>query len=928
MLALTLLGAPLLERDGAPIAVDTRKATALVAYLAVTGQAHTRDALCALLWPESDHEHARGALRRTLSALRAALGAEWIEAGRDRVELRRAEGLRVDVDEFRRRLADADANDPVRVLTEAVALYRGDLLAGFAVRDSANFDDWQYLEAEGLRRELAEALERLVDAHAARGEHERAIVYARRWLSLNPLHETVHRRLMELSALKGERAGALRQYRECVRVLQAELGVAPLEETTALHRSIQENRIKAVRSPDPGAARPRPGTPRPDLPLVGRTSAWRSLADAWTAVRADGRLVVIEGEAGIGKTRLVDDFLAHVEQQGARTIRVRCHEGEETLAYGAAAEAARGAMALGAEVPPSLLEEVGRLVPEIGSSPRLPLDSPGAQSRFFQAVSRFLVAAVEGPPPGVLLIEDVHWIDESSFDLASHLVRRLRGQPILAVLSWRSEEVPAGHRLRRLATEVEQVGLGVTLRLARLARTDADELAKAVPGAAPELGRRLHEESEGLPLLAVECLAALARGEDPWGMSGGVRELLGARLASLSAIARQVLAAAAVVGRPFGAETVGAAAGRSDDEVVAGIEELVERGLIAETGDAYDFRHDAMRTLAYDGTSLARRQLLHRRVAGALEGRTQGRADVGARASVIAHHYERAGHPLEAAEHLVRAGDHARSLYANADALTHLRGALDLGHPDIAGLNTGIGDLQTLLGRYAEAAASYEMAAAHAAPPALAALEHKLGELHGRRGDWQLAEGHLLAALAAAEDDDSVAQARIHADLALCAHRRGDDGRASQLAEEALELAKSVAEPSTLAQAHNVVGILRGSAGETTAARRHLETSLELATGLDDLGARVAALNNLALALRKDGDHARAVVLTEEALSLCAQRGDRHREAALHNNLADLLHADGRGEEAMGHLKQAVTLFAEVGEDGAMEPEIWKLVGW
>ncbi len=273
-LHLNLFGAPELfigDGDGAmPIHFDTRKALALLTYLAVTGKGHTRDSLAALLWPEGDAEHARSALRRTLSALTTAIGAHQIEAGRQTIGLHPESTLICDVARFQTAIAHsrghghppaAPCSDCRRWLQEAAELYRGDFMAGFSLRDSLEFDDWQLIQAEHLRREHAAVLDRLTALLIDEGDFAAALLHARRWLNRDPLHEPAHARLMQLYAWSGQQSAALRQYQECAHILDQELGVPPLQETTALYEAIRAPR--PAPPPPPGAGgRPRPAPPR------------------------------------------------------------------------------------------------------------------------------------------------------------------------------------------------------------------------------------------------------------------------------------------------------------------------------------------------------------------------------------------------------------------------------------------------------------------------------------------------------------------------------------------------------------------------------------------------------------------------------------------------------------------------------------------
>jgi predicted ATPase len=664
---------------------------------------------------------------------------------------------------------------------------------------------------------------------------------------------------------------------------------------------------------------------------------------------------VLEGEAGIGKTRLAEEFVARTAGGGAAFVAARCYAGETNLAYGPFVEGLSAV--LGREgtgrlegLPAGRLTEAARLLPELAgllpdSQPPPPLDTPGARSRFYDGVIRVLLAVLGGPPPGVLLLDDLQWADEASLDLLTYLVRRLEERPLLVLVTWRPEEVPEGHRLRGLLAEARRSGAATVLGLGRLDPASVRELVTRSLGDATEdpgaLASRLGGETEGLPLFLSEYLAAVAGGEldvgdESWALPGGVQDLLRGRLRTLGETAGQVLAAAAVVGRSFDFDTLRAASGRGEEETLASLEELVSRGLIREVGDApadgptYDFDHDKLRTLVYEGTGLARRRLLHRRAAAALAGRVRGR-EAGPLAGQVARHHRLAGQDAEAAEYYRIAGDHARSLYANGDALAHYEEALALGYPDAAALHEAMGDLRTRRGEYGAALDHYELAAASGGPDTVAALEHKIGNVHARGGERDLARVHYKSALELLESTEDGAPgelARLYADLSLLSHLQNEPEEARGFAHRALALADEAGDARALAQAHNMLGILTGNAGDGEAALGHLRQSLDLAGALGDPESRVATLNNLALALGAQGETEEALRIAEEALELCARLGDRHREAALRNNQADLLHAAGREEESMMQFRRAVEIFAEIGDGDRLRPEIWKLVEW
>jgi DNA-binding SARP family transcriptional activator len=947
-LSLGLLGPPIVERDGAQVTFDTKKAVALLALLAITGRDQSRDRLAALLWPESDTTRARGSLRRTLSVTAAGVG-EGLAITRTTVTLR-PERIRVDVADFKALVA----RPGLASLERAARLYRDDFLAGFSLRDCPEFEGWQASVADGLRQALAGALERLVAACVAEGEPLRALDHARRWLSLDPMHEPAHQALIRVLASAGQRSAAVHQYRELVRILDRELAVRPLPETTRLYDDVRAGRLEPVPA---SPARPDRRPAGTAWPMAGRTEELGALAAAWGEVsdtRSAGQVVAVVGEAGCGKTALIDEFRASAKAGGATVMHGRCHDGESGLPFALAAGLLRSAGSaspdLTARLPAHVAAMAGRLAPELGADQAHeqapPLSSPMALARLYAAIRTAFQLAAGGPggQAGILVVEDVHWADRPSLDLLAYLVRRLAGWPLLLVLSWRPEQAERLRGLQSALAEAIDAGQGQSVA-PRLLR--ADEVAEVLRRAGlpqPDATRML-AETRGLPMLVREYAEALraagSRNGEPrsdlegWSPPESVRGMLSRRLRSAGEPAAQMLSTAAVLGSGCDADLLRAVSGRGDAETVEALDEAVARFLLIETPPAggrgalcYDFPYEALRRVAYESASLARRRLLHGRAADALSARYE-RDPQSARAAVIAGHLQRAGRDAEAANWWWRAAARARELYAHAEAHAHLRQALALGYPQVAGC-IAVGDGLTVLGRYREALAEYETAAAGSDTDnaTSAVIEHKLAEVHHRLGDWALADAHLAAAADLLVPDDLGGLARVDADRAVVAYRMGDHDEAARRGRAALDAATRAADPAAIAQARNVLGMLAAADGDHEAAEEHLRGSMAQAQGLQDPGAATAALNNLARLLADTGRAGEALACAEEALTLGSELGDQHRVAALHTNLADLLHASGQQAEALGHLKEAARRFAALDAGGPPRPEIWMLVEW
>ena len=325
--------------DGQSIDVDTRKAIALVAYLALHPGTQTRDSLATLLWPDLNQQRARAALRRTLSTLNQSALAPWLDVSRSAIGLRDVPSRHLDVTDFRDLIDSCNGHghgttdacpNCIPPLTKAVTLVRNDFLAGFTLRDSVNFDDWQFFTAEALRHDYVRALDRLVSALIMEGRFDAAIGHVRSRLQVDPLHEAAHRQLMSLFVWSDQRNAALRQYRECVRILDEELGVPPLDETTELYETIYNNEVLAR----PQAALRHAIDVVPSNLAIGveppisaefrRTSTRHGRCYGCIGERRQWALVFVTGEAGIGKTALLARFLDAAAKQGHPILSAQC----------------------------------------------------------------------------------------------------------------------------------------------------------------------------------------------------------------------------------------------------------------------------------------------------------------------------------------------------------------------------------------------------------------------------------------------------------------------------------------------------------------------------------------------------------------------------------------------------------------------------
>jgi DNA-binding SARP family transcriptional activator len=699
MLRVRLLGRPHIALDGVPVSAPARpKVVPLLAYLLLNRAAPVpRRTIAETLWPDYAEEDARANLRRHLSYLQQLLppappDRPWLLADAGRAQWNPAAEFQLDVAEFERLAAI-----PHR-LGDAVAAYGGDLLDGVD-------EEWLRPERERLRAAFVHALSAHAASLRAAGEHAAAIAAAQRLLGADPWREDALRTLMALRYETGDRAGALAEYERFARALREELGTQPMAETAALYESIRRDDVAAIPVPREPAARAEHGGTPHTLPFIGRGAELEMLAEYRRAAAAGrGALVLIGGEAGIGKTRTVREFAAACEAHGAHVYAAATTH-PETVPYQPFADLLRAAAPLlgNVHVDPLWLAAIAPLAPAIADyAPELPalppVDAARERGRLFEACAD-VWEAIAVRRPVVLVIEDVHWAGSATLALLEHLARRSAAANVLIVATYREDELALAHPLRAVRRRLEHEGTAFHLALPRLTREAVEQLVRALADAAgdvvTELAQLLHERSEGNPFFLGEILRDLGETgrlrivERRWSFDGSpasavppaVRGALGARLARLDESAKALAEVAAVAGRGFDAELLREVTGWLESAVLDALGTLTDRRIVGRRavgpGGEYAFTHSLIQAVVYEAIPPKPRARQHRRVAQVMtQLYEQQRDDV---AAALALHWERGAEPELAAAEYLRAARRALSVYANEEAGAHVERALALG---------------------------------------------------------------------------------------------------------------------------------------------------------------------------------------------------------------------------------------------------------
>jgi DNA-binding SARP family transcriptional activator len=685
---LALLGGVAAHMAGSasPVTPSRRKAQALLAYLALhAGQAQPRDKLAALLWSEAPARHARHSLRQALLEVRRALPPSGLVEDGETVAIDPGV-VEIDITVLERLVATGTPE----ALEQAAAVYRGDLLEGLGVQD-APFEEWLLAERERLRELALDGLARLLAHRVQTDSRELAIRTALRLLALDPVAESVHRTLMRLYTAAGRRGAALRQYQTCVDTLRRELQAEPEPETRQLYQSLlrvePSEQTPTIGSGHPvGSAPPSPAHVVPEALLVGRDTERARLREAWEAARTGrGQTLVVTGEAGIGKTRLVADVVAAAAGQGGTVLAGRAYEAEQVLPFGPWVDAIRvgGGLTEAAErLPVGLKRELARLFPDLGAAG--PAQGAEHVVRLFEAFAQLLQAGTVARPMLVVL-EDLHWADDLSVRFLGFLARRIREWPLFIVGTVRHEDLAGARLLQQVLDDLETERHIVPLAIGPLSRPDAETLVRTLTPVGTDAAvlaqiiDRIWVVSEGNPLVIVETMRGLrddaGSSAAPWlSVPDRVRRTIAQRLGRLTERERHVAAVAAVIGREVDFALLQRAADVPAGPCAEAVEGLVARRVLHVVGERLEFTHDRIREVAYADLLPPTRRVMHAMVGRALEQAYAGRH--GEVADQLARHFVRAEEPDRAVEYLSLTAQLANAAYAFGDAASMLEDAL------------------------------------------------------------------------------------------------------------------------------------------------------------------------------------------------------------------------------------------------------------